>query len=144
MLKNARRLALPLDMQIELFNTTVKPVILYGCEIWGYGNVGMLERLQLKFLKYILNIRKSTPDCFVYGKNGVLPLKIDIQHRILSYWTKLLSRDENSITRIMYDLMKAEYNTCKHTSRNKTFGWLHNIYRLLITCGFSGLWQTNT
>ena len=30
--------SLPFDIQIDLFNKIVKPVLLYGCEIWGYGN----------------------------------------------------------------------------------------------------------
>ena len=36
-------------MQIDLFNKVVKPVLLYGCEIWGYGNLDILEQVQLRF-----------------------------------------------------------------------------------------------
>jgi hypothetical protein len=42
-------LELPIDMQIDLFNKIVKPVLLYGCEIWGFGNIDCIERVQLKF-----------------------------------------------------------------------------------------------
>lgn len=35
----AESLLLPIDMQIELFNINVKPVLLYGCELWGYGKL---------------------------------------------------------------------------------------------------------
>ena len=62
LLKNARSLLLPIDIQIELFNKTIKPIILYGCEIWGFGDLRVLEQVQLKFLKFILNIKKSTPN----------------------------------------------------------------------------------
>ena len=36
---------------------TVKPILLYACEICGYGNIDRLEQIQLKFLKSILNLK---------------------------------------------------------------------------------------
>ena len=77
-IKKAKELLLPIDMQIDLFNKMVKPILLYGCECWGYGNNNVLERVQLKFLKYILGIKSSTPNCIVYGETGVKPLQVDI------------------------------------------------------------------
>jgi hypothetical protein len=38
LIKKARDLLMPIDLQIELFIKTVHPILLYGCEIWGYGN----------------------------------------------------------------------------------------------------------
>ena len=75
LLRKIKKLSLPVDMQIDLFNKTVKPVLLYGCEVCGFGNNDMLERVQLKFLKYILKLKKSTPSNMVYGETGVYPLK---------------------------------------------------------------------
>ena len=39
-------------MQIDLFNKLMK-LILYGCEIWGMGNIDVLvlERVQLNYFK---------------------------------------------------------------------------------------------
>lgn len=54
LLKKARSLHLPYDSQLELFDKTVKPILLYGAEIWGYGNCDVIERVHLKFLKYLL------------------------------------------------------------------------------------------
>ena len=31
------------DLQIELFRTTVLPVVLYGCEMWGHNVIRDLE-----------------------------------------------------------------------------------------------------
>ena len=59
-----RLLALPIEIQIELF-------LLYACEIWGFGNLD-IEIVQLKFLKMILNLKRSTPSFMVYGEAGVL------------------------------------------------------------------------
>ena len=66
----------PIDLQIELFNKLVKPVLLYGCEVWGFGNIEIIERVQLKFLKYVSNLKKCTPNHIVYGEVGIYPLKL--------------------------------------------------------------------
>ena len=39
LLKKAKALLVPIDIQIEMFQKTVKPILLYACEIYGYGNV---------------------------------------------------------------------------------------------------------
>ena len=56
LLKEARDLLLPLDLQIEIFQKTVIPIVSYGFEVWGFG---VLEQVQLKFLKQILNMKKA-------------------------------------------------------------------------------------
>ena len=57
LLKKIRSLSLHYDIQIDMFNEMVKPILLYGCEIWGMGNFDVLERIQLKFYKYIFNLK---------------------------------------------------------------------------------------
>ena len=48
--KRIRNLNLPIDLQIKLFDHTIAPILLYGCEIWGYPNhrkctqVGFLQK----------------------------------------------------------------------------------------------------
>ena len=37
-LKKSRKLNLPIDLQIDLFDTRVASVLLYGCEVWGSEN----------------------------------------------------------------------------------------------------------
>ena len=72
------------DVQIDLFNKIVKPVLVYGCEIWGFGNLDILERVRLRFYKYF-TLKTSTPSVMIYGELGILPLWIDIQSRKLSF-----------------------------------------------------------
>ena len=47
LLRKARTLNLPIDLQIDMFNKVIKPILLYGCEVWGYGNLDVIERVQL-------------------------------------------------------------------------------------------------
>ena len=75
---------------IDLFEKTVSPILLYGCEVWGFENSTVIETVQLKFYKYLLGLKKSTPSYIVYGELGVYPLDISIKVRMVSYWLKLI------------------------------------------------------
>ena len=58
LLQKSRTLGLPSDIQIDLFDKTVKPMLLYGSEILGCGNCDVIERLHLEFfLKYLFNLK---------------------------------------------------------------------------------------
>ena len=66
LLQTARRQNLPIDVVMDLFDKMVVPVLLYGCEIWGYENLSLLEKLQLKAIKFMLHLHKSTNNAMVY------------------------------------------------------------------------------
>ena len=61
---------LPIDLQLDLFNKMIKPILSYECKLWGFGNIDTIERVQLKFLKQLLNLKKSTLSFIVYGELG--------------------------------------------------------------------------
>ena len=135
--KKIRNLSLPLDIQIDLFNKTIKPILLYGCEVWGVGNQDMIERVRLKFYKNILNLKKSTPSFMIYGELWVTPLEIDIKTRILSFWAKLIEDIENdklssTVYGIIYEM---------HKNRLIKSCWIDNVKKLLNSLGFSGFWN---
>ena len=69
LLRKIRLLHLRLDKQI-LFQKLVIPVLLYECELYCYENIEIIERLQLKYLKYILGLKPSTPNVMVYGETS--------------------------------------------------------------------------
>ena len=50
MLIKCRNLELPIYIQCNLFEYIVIPVTLYGCDIWGFQNIKMLEIYYRKFL----------------------------------------------------------------------------------------------
>ena len=50
LIRKSRSLMLPIDLHIELFEKMVQPILLYGSEVWGFGNLDVLERVVLKCL----------------------------------------------------------------------------------------------
>ena len=57
-LKKSRKLQLPVDIKLQMFDTFVLPILMYGSEVTGFENHNMLERLCLQFYKIILNVKK--------------------------------------------------------------------------------------
>ena len=142
LLKKMKRLQLPIDMQFDLFNKTVKPVLLYGCEVWGFGNLDIIERVHLKFLKYILNVRVSTPNCIIYGETGTMPISIDIHIRHLTYWAKLIVSGP-TLACNMYSVMRTLYTDCRPNTAKRYFGWIESVRKILIDCGHIAIWHTH-
>ena len=106
LIKKVRNLSLPIDIQIDLFEKTVKPVLLYECEIWGFGNIAMIERIQLKYFKAIFNLKKSTPSYMVYGELGLTPISVEIQTCLISFWSKLIvNYDYNKLSSEIYNIV---------------------------------------
>ncbi len=62
MLAKARKLQLPIDIQCQLFDHLVLPVLLYGIEVWGYEDVLQVEVFHRKFLRLILHVNRYTAD----------------------------------------------------------------------------------
>ena len=49
-----------LHIELKLFDSTLLPMLTYGCEVWGLGDLSMIEKVQTDFLKHILYVKKST------------------------------------------------------------------------------------
>ena len=136
MLSKARRLQLPIDIQLELFDKTVLPVLLYGSEVWGCSNISDIEVFYKFFLKTILKLGRSTPNCMVYGETGTLPLKCKIEKRMLSFWIKVSEDNISKIAKNMYNIM---YRF--QTAGNYSFPWLNKITSILENCGYRNLFD---
>ena len=110
---------------------------LYGCEIWGYENTGILESLQKKFYKYILHVKKSTPNYMVFGELGQVSLKIHIKSQMINFWAKLaFGKSTHKYSSTVYRIMRRLYDNNRVKSK-----WLDSIKQILNETGFSGIWN---
>ena len=138
LLKKGRKLDLPLDVQIELFDKCVKPILLYNCEVWAHEKMELCDKLQLKFLKMILNVKTSTPTCMVLGEVGCYPVSLDAKCRLLCFWFKLCIDVCNGSTKISV-LM---FRLCSQLflSSEYKLSWLNTVRSLLNDLGLSYMW----
>ena len=85
LIKKGRRLCLNTDVMLKLFDTTILPILLHSCEVWGFSNINLIERLHLRFCKLLLNVKKCTTRAMVYGELGRLPLDSHVQWYMVSW-----------------------------------------------------------
>jgi hypothetical protein len=133
-IKKGRKHNLSINCQLDFFDKLVKPILLYGCEIWGSGNNDILEKVHLKFCKIILHLKTTTPNCMIYGELGLYPLDIDIKLRNILYWAKLITGKDTKLSIISYRLLYlSQNNDCQ-------FSWPNYVESILNECGFSYVW----
>jgi hypothetical protein len=136
LMRKGRYLDLPIDILLELFDKMIEPILLYGCELWGFESLGALEKLHLKYCKYILCLKPSTPSCMVYGETGRYPLALRVKQRMINYWARLICSDESRLNLLMYRVLYRYHQEGMFTSP-----WLKCIERIFNECGISNIWQ---
>ena len=155
LLGKARLLELDIDTTLELFQRCVVPILLYGCEIWGYqtNNIYVLEVFYRKFIKILLKLSNSTPTCMVYGESGQPCIRRLINSRLMNFWAKLKFDDNPRLSKTLFKTI----NTCQggrmqagggenppnsETSRFN-FMWLDHVKRSLSELNLAHLWYTD-
>ena len=91
LIKKSGVLNLPIDLQLDLFDKLFTPILLYGSEIWVYENNDIIEKLHLRYCKYVLSVNKSTTSSMVYGELGRYPLNIEYTSRCILFWARIIS-----------------------------------------------------
>ena len=95
---------------LDLFDKLIKPVLHYGCEIWGFQNAAPLERLHTQFCKRLLGVKRSTQNDFVYGELGRTTLKNYRLTSVISYWFKILTCTDTKYVKLVYEMMLNDLN----------------------------------
>ena len=130
------KLQLPLDIYLNLFDTLVSPVLLYGCEIWGYEGTENLEIFFRSFLRKTLKLNDQTSNYMVYGECGKMPLNLIIQLRMINFWLHITSGNENKLVFQVYSLLRQ-----MHNNKNYSSPWIIKIEKIFNDCGMGNLWQ---
>ena len=68
--------------------------------MWGFESYDILDRLQLRFCKFMLSVNKYTCSNMIYGEFGVTYLNIDVNIHMVLYWAKLVRSNQNKISNI--------------------------------------------
>ena len=139
MLIKATRLNLPIDIQNKIFENVVFPILLYGSEVWGFQSIVMLEVFYRNFLKKLLKLRPSTPNCMVYGEVGALPLQVSVDKRVINYWLRLLNKHESTYSYIIYNIALKLFTIGDYKTQ-----WLCKVKCILDSCGLSYIWDNQS
>ena len=68
----------PCLVYLKIYDSVVLPVLIYVCEIWGFENLAIIEKVLLQIFKYTLHLKNSTQLCMIYGELGRLQIDCEI------------------------------------------------------------------
>ena len=137
--KKAIKLKLPIDLQLELFDKTILPILLYGAEVWGYSShKAQIEIFYRKFLKSVLRLNNRTPDPMVYGETGKTHIELYIKERMVNFWMRLVNGKQSKLSAILYKIIKAKHEDPLNDFKSDWISYIKNIFD---STGFSNIWQ---
>ena len=127
---------------IHLFDHIIKPILLYGSDVWGdscfctrgsiYNRLknDIIEMCHLKFCRYTLGVNRHAPTISIYGDTGRFPITYNAALGFMKYWYRLanINKSENSP---LYNAYKENIEVCSNAN-----SWASSVkYMLSLICG---------
>ena len=134
-----RKLQLPIDVQCQLFDSCVIPILLYGSEVWGFSDVSQLEVFHSLACKNMLYLHKNTANSIALGELGRQKLQYHITQRMLNYWARLVNGKDSKICHTVYKIIKKSFDAGTIQSR-----WLSKMKNALDNLGLTYLWEADS
>ena len=94
------------NLHLYLLQTTLVPVLQYGCEIWGMhsprvvaanGARDALQRLYDYYLRTVCRLSPSTPCKLLLMELGILPLQVFWWRQAMQFWNSLAALPVGSL-----------------------------------------------
>ena len=136
LIQKDRRLNLPTDMMLTLFDSSVEPILLYVCEVWRYENIDILEKVHTKFFNLFLECPNARMICRYMENYGRYPLSIKIKQRMVRYWTRILKSSEYKLNKVVYTILYILH--CKKVHLSPWIIYVSTIFQktvAVIMCG---------
>ncbi len=127
---------------IHIFDHTIKPILLYGSDIWSSFSKSSFSRnitdinklfrdlpcdkLHLKFCKLILGVHKKSTNFAVLSELGRLPLHFNIVQSLLNYWYRLENLNDNE-----FPLLREAFKCSKDLHEHDQLSWYSTLNKIL-------------
>lgn len=123
---------------LHVFDHTVKPVLMYGSEIWGTFSQGrlksddsfyklcndfLIEKLNIKACKFILGLNKRCTNAAARGELGRYPFLFNVIINIINYWIRL--KNSGGV------LLKEALMLSEELHKNNKNSWITCVYSIL-------------
>ena len=127
---------------LYLFDSLVRPICTYGCEVWGsfisstekmlniqkdgykFFDEQCYEKLDLKFMKSLLGVHSKASNIATRGELGRLPISLYIIKQIVNYWVRITEYDKSTL---LYDAYLCNLNMLNAGKKC----WLSNVYDII-------------
>ena len=119
------------SISIKLFNTLVKPILLYMADLWGCMKMpknNPIEIVQTKFLKQVLGVQIQTTNVGVLLETGELPMINHAEKHCIKNWVRLMRNKGNNLSQMsLNDAMEGGLI------------WIENIKKELFSVGLGNI-----
>ena len=123
------------SLLIKLFDTLLKPIVLYGSEVWGgfslklsssdslveqffASNKTCYEKLNMRLIKMALHVHNKVSNLGCLGELGRFPLSIDIIISVINYFIRLHSFSEGSL---MHNALISQVSALHNSAKTLTY-----------------------
>lgn len=119
---------------LKLFDAQIKPMLLYGSELWGLQSHPSIEKVHTFALKKLLNVSPRTPNDIVYGETGRYPLYIFTYVACIKFWLRVTRMESFRLPRKAYDMLLSLHNSGVKC-------WATSVCDCLYSLGFGYVWE---
>ena len=123
----------------NLFDTLIKPILMYGIELWGslkqgFNDMNPIEKLNTKLCKHILGVTKCTSNIGCRCELGRKQLHILGFKTTIKNWLRVINDPINSILKTIYV-----------ENLNQGLNWTKNLKEIFMKHGLGDIWiSTNS
>ena len=130
---------------LHIYNHTIRPILLYGSEIWGYiphkkqihldnfiskeTDYLVLEKIHTKLCKFSLGVNIKTSNMACRGELGSLPTLYYVIMNMVKYWIHLMKDIEPSNI-ILREAINLSHSMDKH-NQESWIGSIKHIFKFL-------------
>ena len=122
---------------LKLFDSLVKPVLLYGCEIWGSfasNPKAKSEKFVNKFYRTLLGAAPNSSTAGIHAELGRYPLHVNIQQSMIKYWFRIISLSSDRLAVHCY------WSLLELNPTNDP--WFNAIQNIINSSGQNFLWNS--
>ena len=139
-----------IPLYLRLFDSLLKPILLYGSEIWGTckpqkklkngdfdtqkisSDIKTVDKFVNKFYRTLLGVPTHCSTIGVHLELGRLPIKINIIKSMLKYWLRLVTLPKSRLVSHCYWTL--------FNSNDIQDDWISSIKNIIGSSGFCHLW----
>jgi ribonuclease I len=139
-------------LALKLFDQLIKPICLYGSEIWGnlprtistydkrlfkLFDELPTEKVHIRYCKFTLGVHSKAVNCATQGELGRCPIYIDMIMAMLKFFIHVRENEPGNL------LIRAAYQECATLHKLKKKSWFACIYNIVKIIGLPGLAHVN-